>query len=124
MVELELANRGATGFQQGGMAAIRQFNPYKLEAGRDLDALVHRNYFSDMGEEALPQYSVETNLAENVLAKLQTKFKLKVVTGRTKHHRNKWFARLDTGPSTSTEAWGETRALAICRLAAVLASKV
>jgi len=103
---------------------LKRFNPYQLDAGRELDALVHKHYFPEMAEVALPSYSTDTGLAETLLAKLQSKYGNKVLAGATKLRGKKWFARLDTGPSTSTEALGETKALAICRLAAVMASKL
>ena len=55
--------------------------------------------------------------------RLKAMYKFPVKVGETKTRPTKFFARFDSGPSTSTEVLAETRALAICRLALVIGSR-
>lgn len=65
-------------------------------------------------------YSTNESAAEKVRTRLKALYKCPVQVGETKTHPKKFFARFDTGPSTSTEVLAETKALAICRLALVI----
>ena len=46
-----------------------------------------------------------------------------VSTGETRIRTRRYFARLETGPSTATEVLAETLPLALCRLALVLSMR-
>jgi hypothetical protein len=96
-------------------------NPYKAAAGRETDELIHQQFFSN-GAELLP-YSTDESAAEQVRARLKAVYKHPVHVGQTRTRPAKFFARFDSGPSTSTEVLAETRALAICRLALLIGSR-
>lgn len=95
-------------------------NPYKAPAGEDLDAWIHKNLFSGKPEDALP-YSSDEKAAEKVRLRIKALYGSKVETGSTKLRQPRYFARFETGPSTSTETLAESLPLAICRLALVVA---
>jgi hypothetical protein len=96
-------------------------NPYKAAAGRETDELIHQQFFSN-GAALLP-YSTDDSAAEKVRARLKAVYKHAVHVGQTRTRPPKFFARFDSGPSTSTEVLAETRALAICRLALLIGSR-
>jgi hypothetical protein len=89
-----------------------------MPAGPELDALVHRHCFSSEGE-ALA-YSTDERAAEKVRARVKSLFGYTVSTGETRLRTRRYFARLESGPSTATEVLAETSPLAICRLALVM----
>ena len=97
---------------------LHGLNPYKAPAGTDTDHSIHNHFFSGIGD--LLAYTTDDDAAEKVRARLKTLYKCPVQVGETKTHPRKFFARFDTGPSTSTEVLAETKALAICRLALVI----
>lgn len=95
-------------------------NPYKATAGAELDCVLSKAFFADEACDLVRSFSQDAGAAEVLKKKLERRYKASVITGRS---RGKYFfARLDTDPSTCTEALGETYALAIARLALVLAS--
>lgn len=97
---------------------MQGLNPYKAIAGSDTDQSIHKQFFSAEG--SVLAYSTDDDAAEKVRSRLKALYKCPVQTGETKTHPRRFFARFDTGPSTSTEVLAETKALAICRLALVI----
>lgn len=96
-------------------------NPYKACSGPEIDAAIHEHFFGGNGG-SLP-YSSQEAAAEKVRARLKAIYKYPVQVGETKTRPPKFFARFDSGPSTATEVLADTKALAICRLALVIAMK-
>jgi hypothetical protein len=97
-------------------------NPYKVPPGAELDDEIHRSLFAeDSGTP--PSYSTDDKVAEKVRVKLKSLYRYPIVTGHTKTRPRKFYARFESGPSTSTEVLAETFALAICRLALVVLAK-
>jgi hypothetical protein len=94
-------------------------NPYKAAPGVDLDAWLHEYYFGRTREEPLP-YSTDEKAAERLRARMKSLYGYKVETGSTVR-TSRFFARLESGPSTSTETLAETLPLAVSRLALVVA---
>ena len=93
---------------------------YRIEAGPELDRIIHERVFHQIPEDSCPGYSTSRELAQRVLRHLIDRFDSSVVTGRTRSNRAKrYFARYGSDPSTSTEVLAETFALAVCRLAAI-----
>ena len=97
------------------------FNPYKADSGPEVDAAIHEHFFAPDGP-VLP-YSTDDSSAEKVRARIKALYKYPVQVGVTKTRPPKFFARFESGPSTSTEVLAETKALAICRLALVIGMK-
>jgi hypothetical protein len=100
--------------------ATGRVNPYRASAGRDLDEFLHANLFASEINGNVPAYSIDARESSRIVAQLKRKYGRKVVVGITASRPPKYFARLETDPSTSVEALAESEALAICRLAAVL----
>ena len=97
------------------------FNPYKASPGPDTDKAIHDHFFgSDVT--SLP-YSIDRHAAEKVRSRIKSTYGYPVQVGETKTRPRQYFARFESGPSTSTEALADTEALAICRLALVIATK-
>lgn len=94
-------------------------NPYTLPAGRELDELIARSFFP---EEEPCAFSTDKRWADKVKAEIQALYGHAVVVGQTKLAHKRFFARFESGPSSSTEVLAETLPLAICRLAAVVHS--
>jgi hypothetical protein len=101
--------------------ALLRSNPYKAVAGGETDDLIHQQFFSEEG--MILSYSTDERAAEKVRSKLKALYKCAVQVGETKTRPVRFFARFDTGPSTSTEVLADSRALAICRLALVIGSR-
>jgi hypothetical protein len=95
-------------------------NPYKANSGAELDNWLHEHFFTGTSQEALP-YSTDERSAEKLRARIKSLYGYKVHTGTTSVRTAKFFARLETGASTSTETLAETLPLAIARLALVVA---
>jgi hypothetical protein len=95
-------------------------NPYKANPGVELDDWLHEHFFRDISPEALA-YSTNERAAEKLRARIKSLYGYKVHTGTTNVRTAKFFARLETGASTSTETLAETLPLAISRLAMVVA---
>jgi hypothetical protein len=93
-----------------------------MPAGADLDSLIHQQLLKESAKEAAPQYSSDERLSPRVKAAITRRFGYAVVVGRTRRAPGR-FARLETGPSTATEALAESEPLALCRLAAVLLAR-
>jgi len=97
-------------------------NPYKAPAGSELDAWIHANLFADENSPPLP-YSTDQKAGEKVRSRIKTIYGHRVETGTTRLRDTPFFARFESGPSTSTETLAESLPLAICRLALVLGVK-
>lgn len=97
-------------------------NPYKAPPGSELDLWIHANLFKGEGSPVLP-YSTEEKAAEKVRARIKSLYGHRVETGTTRLRSTPFFARFESGPSTSTEVLAESLPLAICRLALVVGSK-
>ena len=93
-------------------------NPYGIAAGRELDGLIHDYCFRADGE--VLAYSTDEKAAEKVRSHVKSAFGYAVSTGETRLRGRRFFARLESGPSTATEVLAETWPLAICRLALVM----
>lgn len=104
---------------------MRKENPYFMVAGADLDVMIHLQVFGDKNHNECPLYSVNPSMAKRVQVKLINRFKIDIVTGETtlKIPARRFFARWETGPSTSTEVLAESIPLAICRLAILITDK-
>ncbi len=104
---------------------MRKENPYYFAAGADLDAMIHLQVFGGLASGICPTYSVSDDLAKRVQVKLIKRFKIGIVTGKTtlRIPSRRFFARWETGPSTSTEVLAESIPLAICRLAILITDK-
>lgn len=68
-------------------------------------------------------YSTNESAADKVKSRIKAVYGYPVHTGYTKTRPRKYFARFESGPSTSTEALADTLPLAICRLALVITAK-
>ena len=107
----------------GRAYAVLQFgNPYKAVPSRELDTWLHHRFFRDAQPEPLP-YSTDDKAAEKLRARLKSTYGHPVEIGTTQLRNARFFARLESGPSTSTETLADTLSLAICRLALVVSSK-
>lgn len=66
-------------------------------------------------------YSTDAKAADKVRARIKSLYGYSVSTGETRLRApRRFFARLESGPSTSTEVLADTVPLAICRLALVM----
>jgi hypothetical protein len=97
------------------------YNPYKASPGPDTDKAIHDHFFGS-GANLLP-YSIDPHAAEKVRSRIKSVYGYPVQVGETKTRPRQYFARFESGPSTSTEALADTQALAICRLAMVISTK-
>lgn len=97
-------------------------NPYKLPPGDELDILVHELLFSGTSINSRLPYSTNSRASEKVKTRLKVLFGHSVIVGKTQVKDKPFFARFDTGPSTSTEVIAQTAPLAICRLAVLVGS--
>jgi hypothetical protein len=100
---------------------LRGFNPYRAIPGPETDQAIHERLFS--GDGGVLPYSTDESSAEKVRARLKAMYKFPVHVGETKTHPRKFFARFESGPSTSTEVLADSKALAICRLALLIGMK-
>lgn len=98
-------------------------NPYKALAGEELDRLIHEKLLLGALNGPCPAYSTDESAALVVLSKLKKIFHTPLITGKTHSRPIRYFARWDSGPSTSTEVLAQTLPLAICRLALIIADK-
>jgi hypothetical protein len=96
-------------------------NPYKFPKGPELDSKVHKVLFNGSEQDVAPLYSTDEKLASKVKSKIESRYGWDVITGRTRLREQPFFARYETGPSTSTEVVAETLALAVSRLALIVA---
>ena len=97
-------------------------NPYKASPGVELDRRLHELFFANTSDEPLP-YSMDEKAADKLRARMKSLYGYRVETGTTTVRQTPFFARLESGASTSTETLAESYALAICRLALVLAMR-
>lgn len=97
-------------------------NPYKALPGDELDAWIHSHLFAGENSPPLP-YSTDPKAAERVRSRIKAVYGHRVETGTTKLRNAPFFARFESGPSTSTETLAESLPLAICRLALVVGTK-
>jgi hypothetical protein len=94
-----------------------QSDPYKAQAGPELDAVIHvRLMDQSVANRPCPAYSTEDKLARRVLSKLRAGWP-SVIVGRTQLEGRTWFARYERNAMDGTEVFASTFALAICRLA-------
>ena len=92
-------------------------DPYKVEPGPELDALIHVRLMQQPASAGpWPAYSTEDKLAKRVLSKLRTG-RPSVIVGRTSLEGRTWFARYERNAMDGTEVFANSFALAICRLA-------
>src|SRR5438045_2472483 len=95
-----------------------EINPYQVQAGPELDALIHEHVMSETAVSInCPCYSTDAKLAKTVLARLRARGKALFTVGRTQLEGRTWFARSETNLMNGTEVFADTFALAICRLA-------
>jgi hypothetical protein len=130
---LVAAQSQSDGGAQGAQFAGRQYreidivlmieaDPYRAQAGCELDNLIHSRVMG-RSSETTPPYSIDLDAAWCVLNRLKEMTHARVVVGRTALRNRPWFARYETDPSDGTEVFGETPALAICRLALLHTAK-
>lgn len=100
-----------------GKSTLKGHNPYTYPAGTDLDRLINQSLFQSTENLA---FSTDHHSAEKVKSQISSLYGHRVVVGKTRIPGKRYFARFETGPSTSTEVIAETYPLAICRLAAVI----
>ena len=98
-------------------------NPYRAVAGEELDRLIHQKLFAESPSGGCPPYSTDETASLAVVTKLRKMFHIPLVTGKTHSRPVRFFARWDSGPSTSTEVLAETLPLAVCRLALIVSDK-
>ena len=94
-------------------------NPYRIDAGPELDRFLHERLFTATCAAQVPPYSSDKSLARKVEACLRKEGQSSVTIGQTRGKHQRCFARIGSDPSTSTEVLADTYALAICRLAAL-----
>ena len=85
-----------------------------------MDRWLHQHFFQNTSQQALA-YSTDEKAAEKLRARIKSMYGHKVETGTTKVKDARYFARLETGASTSTETLAESIPLAISRLGLVVA---
>ena len=95
---------------------MSDLNPYTVQAGPELDSVIHLRVMRQTGS-VFPPYSSDEKAAKRVLARLRSDSKRTVVVGQTALRKKRWFARYETNASDGTEVLAETLELAICRLA-------
>jgi hypothetical protein len=105
--------------QMQPLSTSNSFNPYRAEPGPKLDEHIHQRLFPTNAA-TIPSYSTDKAASAKIAQQLQRKFGRKVVTGATRTRPVRYFARLDSDPSTAVEALADSAPLAICRLAAVV----
>lgn len=94
-----------------------QNDPYKTEAGPELDAVIHGRLMKQtLPAGSCPAYSSDDSLARQVLSRMRTG-KPSVIVGRTNLPGRTWFARFERDAMDGTEVFADTFALAVCRLA-------
>jgi hypothetical protein len=93
-------------------------NPYKAPAGNELDIQLAAYFFKN---ESVQPYSTDPKHASRLKKAIEAKYDQDVVVGLTRTRTPFHFARLDEDPSTSVETLAESYALALARLALVLA---
>jgi hypothetical protein len=98
-----------------------RINPYQVDEGPELDRFIHCHLFK-IGDESgtIPAYSSDESASAKVKARLRALRGHAVLVGPVRGREKKYFARLESDPSTSTECIARTQPLALCRLAAVL----
>jgi hypothetical protein len=103
----------------GGESQKRPGNGYLLDAGMELDCLIHEHVMKRRLSSETPAYSTERRWADDVRSRIKSTGG-KLFVGQLAGNENMWFARHESVQSGSTEVLGSTYPLAICRLAAVL----
>jgi hypothetical protein len=93
-----------------------EHDPYRAEAGPELDAVIHRRLMQMVAAGPCPAYSTDDMLAKQVLSRLRMG-RPSVIVGRTSLPGRTWFARYEHNAMDGTEVFADTFALAICRLA-------
>src|SRR5579862_6097181 len=98
---------------------MQQLDPYLMQAGDALDAIVHSRVMQAAVCEACPHYSTDLEAAKRVLTKLKSAFETSVVCGATGISKRPCFVRTvqSSRATCSIEVIAESLPLAICRLA-------
>jgi hypothetical protein len=94
-------------------------NPYKAVPSVELDTWLHDHFFNASDQPLA--YSTDDRAADKLRARIKSVYGHRVETGTTSVRTARFFARLESGPSTSTETLAETYPLAVSRLALVVA---
>jgi hypothetical protein len=106
------------------LRGIKAINPYTLEAGPDLDALLHQRFFGDKNSsKSVPAYSTDVSASAKLRSRVASVFGHNIVTGETRMRPRRYFARYESDPSTATEVLADDEPLAICRLAVLLMNR-
>jgi hypothetical protein len=104
-------------------SSIKSSNPYRVAAGRDLDAYIHGEILKNGQTNNCPCYSTELKDAEALRRSIEANHKMKIVCGKTLAGKT-WFARYEIDAGNPTEVHAETYPLAICRLALLRIERV
>lgn len=96
-----------------------------MPPGRDLDRCV-----ADLldgpngtnGHDSPPPFSTDDGEADRLRSRLEELFGKPVTVGRTRTARFPYFARFESGASTSTEVVAESVPLAVARLALIVSA--
>jgi len=100
---------------------LNEVDPYSIQSGRELDALIHFQVFNKPWHLAAPCYSTDRKTADELKRDLESKYGTPIVTGKTAMRVPLWFARYEVEPGNPTEVLAETYPLAISRLAVLRA---
>lgn len=100
-----------------------EIDPYKVPAGRELDALIHYRVLKRALSDAAPCYSTEPNATEALKKEMEKEYGIHITAGTTNIVATRWFARYEIEPGNPTEVLAETYPLAVCRLSLLCASK-
>jgi hypothetical protein len=104
-------------------ACLTEFDPYSIQAGRELDALIHHRVLKQALSHSYPRYSSDSKAADQVKRMIEAEYGNASVTGTTEIRAQRWFARYELELGNPTEALAETYPLAICRLALLRVSE-
>ncbi|MBI4659716.1 MAG: hypothetical protein HY735_12820 [Verrucomicrobia bacterium] len=94
----------------------KDFDPYWIQAGRELDALIHHQILKMALSHCYPCYSTDAQAADTLRRAIEAEFGTPFVAGKTGLRGQRWFARYEIDPGNPTEVLAETYPLAICRL--------
>jgi len=95
---------------------LDEIDPYSIQSGRDLDALIHLRILKKACNNARPCYSTDRKAADELKRAIETTYGTPIVTGTTEMREPRWFARYETERGNPTEVLAETYPLAVCRL--------
>lgn len=92
-----------------------------MPPGRDLDRCVAEHLYGPNGTSEPPPFSTDEAEAGKLRVQLEERFGRSVTVGKTRMARFPYFARFESGASTSTEVLAESVPLALARLALIIA---